>query len=105
MWELKRGQGKRGEGGPMSRQSSTYALSRQTWEVCQTLSTQPWVGIQASDPLKSGLGWTRGSPTWGCRRPPHPVALGVMGERDVERECPTHSRVSAALMSRDCLWF
>ena len=35
----------------MPRQSSTYALVRWTWEGCQTLSTQPQVDIQASDPL------------------------------------------------------
>ena len=51
MWELKMGLGKKEEEGPMSHQSSTYALDRQTWEGCQMLSTQPQVGIQASDPL------------------------------------------------------
>ena len=86
----------------MSGQSSTYALVRWTWEGCQTLSTQPQVGIQASDPLD--WRWPRGSPTWG---PPgqHPVAPGVMGEREEGREVPMHGRVRAALMSRDCLWF
>ena len=39
----------------MPRQSSTYALDRQAWEGCQTLSTQPQVGIQASDPLDGGV--------------------------------------------------
>ena len=50
----KKGPGERGGGRPTSCQSSTYALDRQTWEGCQTLSTQPWVGIQASDPLFGG---------------------------------------------------
>ena len=56
----KKGWGKSGEGGPTSHQSSTYALDRQTWEGCQMLSTQPQVGIQASDPPDGG--WTRGIP-------------------------------------------
>ena len=30
---------------PTSGQSSTYALVRQMWEDCQTLSTRPQVGI------------------------------------------------------------
>ena len=47
----------------MSSQSSTYALDRQMLEGCQKLSTQPQVGIQASDPLN--WGWTRGSPDLG----------------------------------------
>jgi hypothetical protein len=47
---------KEGEEGPLSHQSSTYAQDRQMWEGCQTLSTQPWVSIQASDSLVGGGG-------------------------------------------------
>ena len=46
--------GKEWEEGPRSCQSSTYALDRQMWEGCQTLSTQPLVGIQATDTLIRG---------------------------------------------------
>ena len=52
-------QGKRGEEKPTPRESFTYSLVCQAWESCHTLSTQPWVGIQASDPMDEG--WTRGS--------------------------------------------
>jgi hypothetical protein len=44
----------------MSGQSSIYALDRQMREGCRTLSTQPQVGIQASDPLDRVI-LTRGS--------------------------------------------
>jgi hypothetical protein len=44
----------------MSGQSSTYALDRRTLEGCQMLSTQPQVGILASDPLD--LGWQGAAP-------------------------------------------
>jgi hypothetical protein len=61
MWELKSNQRKEGNGGPLSLQSSTYALDRLTWEGCQMLSTEPQVGIQASDPLNGG-GVDKGQP-------------------------------------------
>ena len=49
----------------MTSQSSTYALDRQMLEGCQMLSTQPQVGIQASDPLNpSSGGGQRQPPTW-----------------------------------------
>ena len=79
----KRGaQGKRVEEKPTPCQSFTYSLVCQVWESCHTLSTQPWVGIQASDPLFRG--WPRGSPTW------EPwsyfaKATRVIGERDEGR--------------------
>ena len=85
----------------MSRENSTYALDRQTWEGCQTLSIQLWVGIQVSDSLNRG--WTRGSPTWGPGATP--CSPGVMGEREERRQIPTLARVSTALMIRDCLCF
>jgi hypothetical protein len=34
-----------------------------------------------------------------------PCSPRVIGEKEEGREVPTHSRVSTALMSRDCLWF
>ena len=59
--------GKRGKGRLTPHQSSTYALVRQTWEGCQTLSTQPQVGIQASDPLFGGGGANKGQPKLGTQ--------------------------------------
>lgn len=58
-WKLifvgtKKRAGEEGEEGPTPRQSSTYALNRWMWEGCQTLSTQPWVGTQASEQLSGG---------------------------------------------------
>jgi hypothetical protein len=47
-------------------QSFTYSLVCQAWESCHTLSTQPWVGIQASDPLFRW--WPRGNLTWDPQR-------------------------------------
>ena len=62
MWELKTGgPGEEREERTTSCQSSTYALDRQMWEGCQMLSTQPQVGIQASDPLNGG-GVDKGQP-------------------------------------------
>jgi hypothetical protein len=59
----KRVLGKRDKGGRLTpHQNFTYALDRQAWEGCQTLSTQPGVGIQASDPLFEE--WPRSSSTW-----------------------------------------
>ena len=65
--------GKKGEEGPTSRQTFTYALDRRTLEGYHMLSTQPQVGIQASDPLDGGGGNKR-QPNLGCPR--------VMGERE-----------------------
>jgi hypothetical protein len=80
VWELKRGpRGRRGEGGPTSGQSSTYALDRHTRKDCQMLSTQPQVSIQASDPLFGGGGRTRGNLTWGPRATR--CSPRVMGEK------------------------
>ena len=83
---------------PKPNQSPIYALVRWTWEGCQTLSTQPQVGIQASDSLLGGQ-WAaqHGSPGATLKSP------GVMGERDEEREVPSLLRVSVALMNRDSL--
>jgi hypothetical protein len=91
--------GGRGKGKPTPRQSFTYSLVSQVWESCHTLSTQPWVGIQASDPLFRG--WPRGSPTWSPRatflKPQEGLFIyspftflklkggGVIGERDEGR--------------------
>ena len=76
---------------PKPNQSPIYALVRWTWEGCQTLSTQPQVGIQASDPLEGGWGggWTRGSPDL-CASGPHPVATRVMGGREEGRRGSPH---------------
>jgi hypothetical protein len=79
----------------MSSQSSSYALGRQMWEGCQVLSTQPWVSIQASDPLYGG-GGVRGrqgaAPDMGAVEP-HPVAPGLW-ERGLREERFPHRRES-----------
>jgi hypothetical protein len=95
-------QGKNGEEGPMSRQRSTYALDRQMLEGCQTLSTQPWVGIQVSDSLKGGWGGGQGADQPGGPRST-PCSPGVMGERE-ERFPHRWEWAQWILMSRDCLW-
>jgi hypothetical protein len=84
----KKGPEEEGEGGPMFHQSSTYALDRQTWEGLQMLSTQPWVGIQASDQLNKG--WTMGIPElWDLG--PHSVAPGLW-ERGMWEERFSHQQ-------------
>jgi hypothetical protein len=75
----------------MPLQSSTYALDRLTWEGCHTLSTQPRVGIQASDPLIRG--WTSNSPNWGSRATPYSLG-GYRREGRGRKGCHTISRVS-----------
>jgi hypothetical protein len=51
-WKLKRGaKGKSVEKETHAPPEFPCALVRLTWEGCQTLSTQPCVGMQASDPL------------------------------------------------------
>lgn len=62
----------------MSCQSSTYALDMQTREGCQTLYTQPRVGIQASDPFEGGRrgGEDKWQPNLGVPGT-HPVASGL----------------------------
>jgi hypothetical protein len=84
--------GKRGER-PTPCQSFTYSLVCQVWESCHTLSTHPWVGIQASDPLFRG--WPTGSPIW------EPWNYFTKATRVIKREgwgkrFPTLTRVSAA---------
>jgi hypothetical protein len=60
----------------------TYSLVSQAWESCYTLSTHPWLGIQASDPIFTG--WPRGSSTWGPRSY-FAKATRIIGERDEGR--------------------
>jgi hypothetical protein len=74
--------GPRGRGGTMPCQNFTYSLVCQVWESCHTLSTHPWVGIQASDP--HFWGWPRSSPTWGPQSY-LAKATGDMGETDEGR--------------------
>jgi len=81
----KGGLGKKREERPTPHQSFAYSLVCQVWQSCHTFSTQPWVVIQASDPLFRG--WPRGNPTW------EPwnyfaKATSVIGERDEGREVP-----------------
>ena len=82
-----------GGGGQMAQVRPEFHLCSGQEDVggCQMLSTQPRVGIQASDPLNRG--WTRGSP-----RPGGPGATPcsprVMGERAGEKEVSTKARVS-----------
>ena len=63
------------------------------------LSTQPRVGIQASDPLFGG--WTRGSLTW----EPWGYSLKPQGYWREGREVPMRARVSAADLDEQRLWF
>lgn len=82
----KRGpRGKRGRKRLMPSQSSTYALVRCMWKGCQTLSTQPQVDIQASDPLFGGQ--TRGSPTWESQDY-YPKAPGLQEREKGEERFP-----------------
>jgi hypothetical protein len=39
--------GEDGEERRTPHQSFTYSLVGEVWEICDTLSTQPWVGFQA----------------------------------------------------------
>jgi hypothetical protein len=128
----KGGQGKRGKGRPTPCQSFTYSLVSQVWEGCYMLSTQPWVSIQASDPLFKG--WLRGNPTWepwsyfakapglqerGMRKDIFPHWWEWAQDLDWSTGRPSIGRLEMAhwekahpilhskwaLMSRDILWF
>lgn len=95
--------GAQGKRKPTPHQNFTYSLVCQVWESCHTLSTQPWVGIQASGPLFRG--WPRVSPTW------DPLsyfakATMVIGEKDGRREVPkTCESEGSRFWWAETLWF